>query len=211
MSEYTKPLVMGAIGVLIVLFGFTPDLGDGAKECAGHDMKPGDSCTTADGAYGYDDIAAKDAENRQNKKVILSSIGGAVILGALGVATHTGVEDLRYARSRRRTARHDAPIAVETARIKMRTDLNGMGAVPLSPAATNGHAQPSLLLTVFGVVSRETGGEHLTPGPRSPRSASGSRATATPARSSPAVAALPFTSPWPPPQTLPRSHWPRNW
>ncbi len=112
MSGYTKPLVAGAIGVLIVLFGFTPDLGDGAKECAGHDMKPGDSCTTSDGAYGYDDIAAEDAKNRQNKRAILSSIGGVVILGALGFAIRAGAEDLRYAGERRRSdIRHRARAA----------------------------------------------------------------------------------------------------
>ncbi|MEV6581949.1 hypothetical protein AB0M92_27720 [Streptomyces sp. NPDC051582] len=115
MSGYTKPLVAAAIGALIVLLGFTPDFGDGAKECAGHEMRPGDSCTGSHEAYGYDDIAAVDAENRQNKRAILSVIGGVVILGALGFAVRTGAEDLRYAVGRRRSdAEHRARAARDT-------------------------------------------------------------------------------------------------
>ncbi|MBT2467998.1 hypothetical protein J7E97_08920 [Streptomyces sp. ISL-66] len=115
MSGYTKPLVAAAIGALIILFGFTPDFGDGAKECAGHDMQPGDSCVGSHGAYGYDDIAAEDAENRRNKKMILSVIGGAVILGALGFAVRAGVEDVQFAGERRRSdARHRARVALDT-------------------------------------------------------------------------------------------------
>ncbi|MGW7410985.1 hypothetical protein [Streptomyces sp. NPDC054863] len=114
MSEYTKPLVTAAVGALIVLFGFTPDFGS-AKDCAGQEMQPGDSCNGSHGSYGYDDIAAQDAENRRNKQMILSVIGGAVVLGGLGFAGRVMVDDASDAARRRRAdAERRARMAQDT-------------------------------------------------------------------------------------------------
>ncbi|WP_433348356.1 hypothetical protein ACQP25_33530 [Microtetraspora malaysiensis] len=103
MSGYSKPLVAAAIGALIILFGFTPDWGAGAKECAGKEMRPGDICIGS-GAYNYENIEAKDAENRRNKKLIFSTIGGILIIGAIGFAVRTAAVDVQHAARRRKSA-----------------------------------------------------------------------------------------------------------
>ncbi|MFD4247005.1 hypothetical protein ACFWP3_36280 [Streptomyces sp. NPDC058525] len=67
-------------------------------------MKPGDTCVDSSGAYGYDDIEAKDAENRRNKQLILSVIAGLVIIGAAGFAVREFASNVRAAAQVRASA-----------------------------------------------------------------------------------------------------------
>ncbi|MEU9233904.1 hypothetical protein [Streptomyces subrutilus] len=97
MKRYTRALVAGVLGALIIFGGFAIEWNLGADTCNGAVMQEGDRCVDpmSDGSYDYDDIGARKAEAQLVGGLAGLGLGGTFLVGALVSAASAARESAR--------------------------------------------------------------------------------------------------------------------